>query len=76
MDHLALELDKAVLPASDKSIWCQEFLFVSQRTIFLIYPVLCMDCNIMCLYFHEVNIANFNPNNGGFCFVDVFCLCV
>lgn len=68
--------DKAVLPASDKSVWCQEFLLICQGSIFLICPVFCMDCNGMRLYFQVVNIINFNSGNGCFGFADVFCLCI
>ena len=71
-----LQRDKAVLPAFDKSIWCQKFQLICQRSIFLIGGMFCMDCNGMCLYFKVVDVIHFNFGNGRLCFANIFCLCV
>ena len=69
-----LQRDKAVLPASDKSIWCQEFQLICQGAIFLIGLMSCVDCNGMCLYFHVVDIIHFNSGNGSLRFAYILCL--
>ena len=71
-----LQRDKAVLPTSDKAIWCQEFQLICKGAIFLIGGMFCMDCNGMCLYFQVVDVIHFNSGNASLCFADVFCLCV